>query len=184
MHRLHISILFTFVILQLQGLVYFFNAAITIYWVISGQQNAKKGIEGILIFFYCFNSVVLRNPLLNYNLIHRNILCVFKRSTGAAEYVVFPIYVPILVCSAIADMLVGFQGFFIHYKPFEENSWTVCFIYAACCAIQHFVIEGYEISIRKTCAATSQSLIRSINIFVFNANYFACGLFHFVWFTF
>ena len=61
---------------------------------------------------------------------------------GAAMYVIFPIYIPFMIVSALSDALVGVVIFILHPKILQPNPWGATIAISSVYAIQHFVLEG------------------------------------------
>lgn len=63
---------------------------------------------------------------------------------GSTSYAIFPIYVPILLLSALADALFGLVSIFIDFDTNRNHSsnLTDSIAIGVCFFAQHFIIEG------------------------------------------
>lgn len=66
---------------------------------------------------------------------------------GSAKYVIFPVYVPFMIFSAISDLIAAALLILIkvkhnNYSWYSEYSWATSFPLALAVATQHFVLEG------------------------------------------
>ncbi len=106
--------------------------------------DGAVGIGGLILGFVYFAMSLLTLFLIRLN--RRNAL---QGMEGAAMRVIFPIYLPLLLLSALSDTFVGLVVLFVPFKTRESNDWDAAsndwdaaIILATAYAIQHLVIEG------------------------------------------